>query len=61
MLTEPLDAEERIDVIYTDCSIAFDKLDHGVSLNKISALGTSNKPLPFCESYFTIRKQFVQL
>lgn len=59
-LAEIIDTGEQIDVIYTDCSKAFDKLDHGILLNKISVLGSSNTLLSFFESYLTNRKQFVQ-
>lgn len=59
-LAESLDAGEQTDVIYTDCSKAFDRLDHGILLDKLTTFGLSQKLLLFFMSYLTNRVQFVQ-
>ena len=59
-LAKSLDVGEQTDVIYTDCSKAFDKLDHGILLDKLSAPGTSSRLLALFHSYLMNRKKIVQ-
>lgn len=59
-LCEAIDANEQVDVIYTDFSKAFDKIDHSVTLHKLKQIGFSNNLLAFFKSYLTNRFQYVE-
>lgn len=48
------------DVIYTDFSKAFDKVNHSLLLSKLSLMGFTNNSLRWLESYLVNRKQSVR-
>jgi Reverse transcriptase (RNA-dependent DNA polymerase) len=50
----------QIDAIYTDFSKAFDKVNHRLLLQKLSALGFGGCFLEWIASYLTDRKQYVK-
>lgn len=56
-----LDKQTQVDVIYTDFSKAFDRLDHGVLLKKLHSFGLSDALVDLMKSYLCNRSQFVQL
>lgn len=58
-LAEELDARGQVDVIYTDFSKAFDRMDHGILLEKLHQFGFSSGMTQFCDSYVKDRRQFV--
>ncbi len=49
-----------MDVIYTDFSKAFDKLDHELLLNKLDSFGFSPNLISLIKSYLCDREQFVE-
>lgn len=51
-----LDQAGQVDVIYTDFSKAFDRLDHGILLAKLSDIGLTTPFLTFFASYLKDRK-----
>lgn len=55
-----VDAGGQVDVIYTDISKAFDRLDHDILLQTLAAFGFSPKLITFFTSYLTNRCQFVE-
>lgn len=59
-IADALDASSQVDVIYTDFSKAFDRLDHIILLNKLKAFGLSLNLIDFLKSYLQNRRQFVQ-
>ena len=59
-IAEALDEKCHVDVIYTDFSKAFDRLDHSILLNQLNIAGLSKKLLLFFKSYLHNRKQFVE-
>ena len=59
-ISEVLDGNGQVDVIYTDFSKAFDRLDHGILLRKLSAFGFNRDLVQFCSSYLKCRNQYVQ-
>nr|CAI5854974.1 unnamed protein product [Callosobruchus analis] len=58
-ISEALDDNCQVDVIYTDFSKAFDRIDHGVLLNKLGNFGLAENTVRFFRSYLSERKQFV--
>lgn len=56
-----LENGNQVDTIYTDFSKAFDVLDHGVIISKLSRFNIGQIPLSWFESYLTGRSQFVKL
>lgn len=54
-----LDSKSQVDVIYTDFSKAFDKVNHSALLNKLNYYGFSDNLVMFFSSYLKDRKQFV--
>jgi hypothetical protein len=58
-VAECFDARLQVDVVYTDFSKAFDRLDHRILLCKLREFGLSESLLQFFESYLGSRKQFV--
>lgn len=58
-VSESLDEQIQTDVIYMDFSKAFDRLDHGLLLRKLSKIGFSSSLLQLFTSYLSERKQFV--
>lgn len=59
-VSEVLDRGSQVDIIYTDFSKAFDRLDHGILLTKLSTFGLCPQLLNFFKSYLLDRKLFVQ-
>lgn len=59
-LAETIDDGSQTDVVYTDLSKAFDKLDHGLLLNKLCLFGITPKFLNFFQSYLSNRVLNVQ-
>jgi Reverse transcriptase (RNA-dependent DNA polymerase) len=58
-IAEGIDRSSQTDVIYMDFSKAFDRLDHGILINKLSTFGLSNTLLKLFNSYLQDRKQYV--
>ena len=57
--TEILDQRGQLDVIYTDFSKAFDRVDHGILLTKLHSSGFSFSLLTLIKSYLLRRDLFV--
>lgn len=58
-IANSLDRRLQCDVIYTDFSKAFDRLDHGILLTKLRKIGLSPDLLSVFKSFLCNRKQFV--
>lgn len=56
-----MDEMGQMDVIYTDFSKAFDKVNHRMLLNKLHKVGICGKMLLWLESYITGRSQQVKV
>lgn len=56
-----LDKAGQLDVIYTDFSKAFDKVDHKILIEKLQRLGIKGNMLDWLASYVTGRTQQVQI
>ena len=52
---------EEVDVIYTDFEKAFDKVDHGILIDKLYSLGIRGKMLKLIYNYLTNRTQYVKI
>ena len=52
---------EEVDVIYTDFEKAFDKVDHGILIDKLYSLGIRGKILKLIYNYLTNRTQCVKI
>lgn len=59
-ISDHLDKMSQVDVIYTDFSQAFDRLDHKLLLSKIRRFYLSNRLINLLESYLSNRRQFVE-
>ena len=51
----------QVDSIYVDLAKAFDRVDHGILLDKLKAFGVCGKLLQWLASYLTDRSQCVRL
>ena len=51
--------KQQLDVVYTDFSKAFDKMDHGILCRKMHLIGFHPKLIQFFQSYLHNRQQFV--
>lgn len=60
-LAETINQGSQTDVIYTDLSKAFDKINHSILLHKFDSFGFSAIFIKFFESYLTNRTQYVSL
>lgn len=60
-LQQCLEEGGQVDVIYTDFSKAFDKVNHQLLLNKLDSLGVGGSALKWFESYLTGRTQRVKI
>ena len=60
-IANALNKSGQVDVIYTDFSKAFDKLDHDLLLKKLSNFGFDCKLLALLSSYLVARRLTVQL
>jgi Reverse transcriptase (RNA-dependent DNA polymerase) len=58
-ISNGLDLRKQTDVIYMDFSKAFDRLDHGILLQKLSTFGLSHQLLQLFVSYLQNRQQYV--
>ena len=56
---EALGEDIRVDTIYLDFAKAFDKVDHGIVLKKLSLLGVRGKLLQWIRSFLSSRTQMV--
>ncbi|CAG4942950.1 unnamed protein product [Parnassius apollo] len=54
-LKEAVDHNTQVDVIYTDFSKAFDKVNYAILIKKLEAFGISGKLLQWCRSYLNSR------
>ena len=52
---------KETDVVYTDLEKAFDRVDHGILLQKLSDFGARGKLLILLSSYVSGRKQSVKV
>lgn len=59
-LCESLDKRCQVDVVYTDFSKAFDRLDHYLLLKKLESFGLSDSLIMVVRSYLCNRLQYVQ-
>ena len=58
-LAEVIDNSCQVDVVFTDFSKAFDKIDHRIILAKLRAFGLSDDFVSFFQSYLMQRTQYV--
>lgn len=58
-LSDAMDRNEQVDVIYTDFSKAFDVIDHSILLKKLDSFGFSTALLKLIQSYLLDRKCYV--
>ena len=50
---------EQVDVVYTEFSSAFDAVDHGILLRKLSSFGLTRSFISLVESYLSDRVNYV--
>ena len=55
-----LNKGHQIDILYTDFSKAFDRVDHRILVNKLAKFGLPANMLNWIKSYLADRKQFVK-
>lgn len=58
-VTEAMDSGLQVDVVYTDYSKAFDKIDHTLLISKLNAMGIHGDLLRWFSSYIDKRSQAV--
>lgn len=58
-ISDTMDDQGQVDVVYTDFSKAFDKIDHYILLNKLEQFGFSNSLIHLFTSYLNDRPQYV--
>lgn len=58
-ISESIDDQSQTDVIYTDFSKAFDRLDHTMLLKKLNDIGLSENLITLFRSYLSNRVQYV--
>lgn len=58
-VSSELDVGGRVDVVYTDFSKAFDKVDHSILIKKLLTFDLSEDFVCFLDSYLRNRSQFV--
>ena len=56
-----LDGSGSVDMVYLDFSKAFDKVDHGILLHKLKALGVTGNLGMWFYNFLTNRSHFVRL
>ena len=59
-ISEAIDGNSQVDVIYTDYTKAFDRLDHGILCSKLQKFGFSRNLLPFFKSYLENRHHHIE-
>lgn len=60
-ITNSMTERTQTDVIYTDLSAAFDKLDHAIAIAKLDRLGVSGNLLCWFRTYLTGRQLLVSI
>lgn len=58
-ISEHLDKQGQVDVVYTDLSKAFDRIDHNILLKKLHNIGVSDSNLVLIRSYLQDRPHYV--
>ena len=58
-IAESFNMQSQTDIIYTDFSKAFDRLDHNLITHKLSAFGLSDSLVNLFKSYLSNRTQYV--
>lgn len=58
-LSNVLDVQGQVDVVYTDFSKAFDRIDHNILLYKLSAYGFTANAVQLLKSYLSNRYNYV--
>ena len=58
-LMNMIDSSMRVDIIYLDFSKAFDKVDHGIVLHKLTDLGITGNLGVWIYQFLSDRSQFV--
>lgn len=58
-ISDHIDKLGQVDVVYTDFSKAFDKINHRLLLNKLRTFGFSDSLILFFSSYLIEREQYV--
>lgn len=58
-IAESLDQGKQMDVVYTDFTKAFDRLDHTILIDKLATFGFSINLIRLLKSYLLGRKQYV--
>ena len=59
-ISEIIDVQGQVDVIFTDLQKAFDQIDHYILLNKLNAVGLSDNLLSLISSYLIGCELFVE-
>ncbi|XP_045463863.1 uncharacterized protein LOC123673424 [Harmonia axyridis] len=59
-ISEVIERKSQVDILYTDFSKAFDLLDHGILLRKLSQFGLSSALIGLFKSYLSNRQQYVE-
>ena len=59
-VSEVIDKQGQVDVVYTDFQKAFDQIDYYILLNKLQSYGFTQSLLSLLESYLLNRVQFVR-
>lgn len=59
-ISQYLDSQGQVDVIYTDIQKAFDQIDHFLLLSKLKDIGFSDSLTSLVKSYLFDRQQFVE-
>ena len=58
-ILEELEKSNNVDVIYLDFAKAFDKIDHGILLNKLKTIGINGEVDVWIHNFLSNREQFV--
>ena len=58
-ILEELEKSNNVDVIYLDFAKAFNKVDHGILLNKLKKIGINGKVGVWIHNFLSNRQQFV--
>lgn len=56
---DTIESGRQLDVIYTDFRKAFDRVDHGILLLKLSKMGVNSSMLDWISTYLSNRRQYV--
>jgi hypothetical protein len=58
-LSDTLDNHSQVDVVYTDLSKAFDRIDHGLLLIKLESFGFSDSLVELIRSIYVRGSEWV--